>query len=69
MFNLIHKVGRFFQNPVLKSKVIYMSATNFAKNISKLRKKNGLTQVQLAQKISVSDKAVSKWEMTKTADT
>lgn len=40
-----------------------MSTANFAKNISKLRKKNGLTQLQLAKKINVSDKAISKWEM------
>ncbi len=30
--------------------------------IYKLRKENNLTQLQLAQKIGVSDKAVSKWE-------
>lgn len=30
--------------------------------ISLLRKKNGLTQKQLAEKINVSDKAISRWE-------
>ena len=30
--------------------------------IQKLREKNGLTQKQLAQKIDVSDKTISKWE-------
>lgn len=30
--------------------------------IKTLRKKEGLTQQQLAQKIGVTDKAVSKWE-------
>lgn len=30
--------------------------------ISRLRKKNGWTQVELAEKLGVSDKAVSKWE-------
>ena len=30
--------------------------------IINLRKKNGLTQLQLAKKLNISDKAVSKWE-------
>lgn len=33
-----------------------------AKNISDFRKKSGLTQAQLAEKINYSDKSVSKWE-------
>lgn len=39
-----------------------MNAVNVGKTISKLRKKMGLTQEQLAKKLNVSDKAVSKWE-------
>ena len=30
--------------------------------IKELREKNHLTQVELAEKINVSDKTVSKWE-------
>ena len=30
--------------------------------IQKLRKENNLTQLQLAKKMNISDKAVSKWE-------
>lgn len=33
--------------------------------IANLRKKEGLTQVQLAEKLNISDKAVSKWESNK----
>ena len=33
-----------------------------AKNITELRKKNNMTQIELAEKINYSDKAVSKWE-------
>lgn len=33
-----------------------------AKNISRLRRENGLTQLALAEKLNYSDKAVSKWE-------
>lgn len=33
-----------------------------AQNITTYRKKCGLTQLQLAEKISYSDKAISKWE-------
>ena len=35
---------------------------NIAKNISELRKKMGITQFELAEKLNYSDKAVSKWE-------
>ncbi len=42
-----------------------MSSTNHSigSTIAALRKENGWTQAELAEKISVSDKAVSKWEM------
>lgn len=33
-----------------------------AKNITELRKKNNMTQIELAEKLNYSDKAVSKWE-------
>ncbi len=36
--------------------------SNIAKNISFHRKRLGLTQLQLAEKLNYSDKAVSKWE-------
>lgn len=39
-----------------------MNTIRFGKTIAKLRKKAGLTQLQLAQMLNVSDKAVSKWE-------
>ena len=35
---------------------------SLAANIAKLRKKHGMTQEQLAEKLYVSNKAVSKWE-------
>lgn len=33
-----------------------------AKNLAELRKRQGLTQLELAEKLNYSDKAVSKWE-------
>lgn len=33
-----------------------------AKNLTKLRKANNLTQFELAQKLNYSDKSISKWE-------
>lgn len=33
-----------------------------AANLSELRKKNGMTQLELAEQLNYSDKAVSKWE-------
>lgn len=35
---------------------------NLANNIAKYRKAQGLTQLELAEKLNYSDKAVSKWE-------
>lgn len=35
---------------------------NIAKNISELRKSNKLTQLELAEKLNYSDKAISRWE-------
>ena len=34
----------------------------FAQNLIALRKQMKLTQIELAEKINYSDKAVSKWE-------
>lgn len=39
-----------------------MNAKEIGKRIEKLRKKSGMTQQSLAQKLDVTDKAVSKWE-------
>lgn len=36
---------------------------NFSHNLIRLRKANGLTQLALAEKLSYSDKAISKWEV------
>ena len=33
-----------------------------AQNIAELRKSNNMTQLELAEKLNYSDKAVSKWE-------
>ena len=32
------------------------------KNIAELRKSHGMTQLELAEKLNYSDKAISKWE-------
>lgn len=37
--------------------------TNFSQNLINLRKAKNLTQLQLAEKLNYSDKAVSKWEV------
>ena len=39
-----------------------MDSKSVGITISELRKKSGLTQISLAQKLNVSDKTVSKWE-------
>ncbi len=35
---------------------------NLARNITELRLKNNMTQLELAEKLNYSDKAISKWE-------
>lgn len=39
-----------------------MNASEFGQFISQMRKKNKLTQAELARKLDVTDKAVSRWE-------
>lgn len=39
-----------------------MDAIRFGKFIAELRKENHMTQLQLAEKLHVTDKAVSRWE-------
>lgn len=39
-----------------------MNQTVLSKNLRELREKRGLTQKDLADKLSLSDKTISKWE-------
>ena len=39
-----------------------MDQTKIGKFIARKRKEHGLTQMQLAEKLSITDRAVSKWE-------
>lgn len=40
---------------------------NFSKNLQELRKKNNLSQEELAEKINVARQTISKWELGETA--
>ena len=39
-----------------------MDNTKIGRLIYKLRKEKGMTQLQLAERMNISDKTVSKWE-------
>jgi transcriptional regulator with XRE-family HTH domain len=45
-----------------KNGVHHMDNQEFGSRISEARKKNGMTQRELAEQLDVTDKAVSKWE-------
>ncbi len=47
---------------MIKSYIVMDIKQNLAKNLTACRKAFGLTQVELAEKLNYSDKAVSKWE-------
>ena len=40
-----------------------VNAEEIGKKIAQLRKENGLTQKELAARLNVTDKAVSKWNL------
>ena len=40
-----------------------VNAEEIGKKIAQLRKENGLTQKELAARLNVTDKAVSKWDL------
>lgn len=45
-----------------KGKAVLMDNRKFGQFILKLRKEKGWTQLELAEKLNITDKAVSKWE-------
>ena len=65
-FFFIQPLVRFiFQKLVLqlnKEREDYMNQIKIGKFIAECRKRKNLTQAQLAEKLNVSDRAISKWE-------
>ncbi len=46
----------------MMKEVFFMNTYEFGKLLTQLRKEKGLTQIQLAEKLNVTDKAISRWE-------
>lgn len=46
----------------MKGGIFLMNQIDTGKFIASYRKEKGLTQVQLAEKLNITDRAVSKWE-------
>lgn len=54
-----------YKNPIKeneKFKELSSTVSNFSKNLTELRKIANLTQVELAEKMNVSNKTISHWE-------
>ena len=49
-------------NKTTIGKEVIMDNKKFGQFILKLRKEKGWTQLELAEKLNITDKAVSKWE-------
>lgn len=47
---------------VVQEVLLYMDSKKFGEFVAETRKELGLTQSELAKKLSVTNKAVSRWE-------
>ncbi|MBE6862511.1 MAG: helix-turn-helix transcriptional regulator, partial [Ruminococcus sp.] len=61
MLSLVEKCG-IMKYTFKKEAIMEDIKLIIAKNITDLRKKHGITQAELAEKLNYTDKAVSKWE-------
>lgn len=58
----IHAAGIVVKHEELRKGMVYMEKKTIGSFIATLRKANGMTQKELAEKLNVSDKTVSRWE-------
>lgn len=64
MKETFHRFSIYSSNGIMETKKEdnYMEAAELGKFIATIRKEKQLTQAELARKLNVTDKAVSRWE-------
>lgn len=62
VFTVVYTLVSILLNKINGRRMLFMDQKKIGRFIAELRKEKGLTQAQLAEKLGISNRAVSKWE-------